>query len=114
MNILVVDDEPSIRTLYQIAFAHSGFEVRVASNGEEALELLHQEAAKIIFLDLNLPGIKGDQLCTQILKIWPETRMVAITGNLKSYGIDECQKAGFHHVLTKPIQLVDLLNAAKL
>lgn len=39
--------------------------------------------------------------------------MVAITGNLKSFGIDECQKAGFHRVLTKPIQLVDLLNAAK-
>lgn len=39
--------------------------------------------------------------------------MVAITGNLKSFGIDECQKAGFHRVLNKPIQLVDLLNAAK-
>lgn len=112
-NILVVDDEPSIRTLYQIAFAHSGYEVRVAGSGEEALELLHETPAHIIFLDLNLPGIKGDRLCTQILSLWPDTRMVAITGNLKSFGIDECRKAGFHHVLSKPIQLMDLLDAAK-
>lgn len=55
MDIPVVDDEPSIRTLYQIAFAHSGYEVRAAESGEAALDLLHQEPAKIIFLDLNLP-----------------------------------------------------------
>lgn len=111
-HILVVDDEPSIRTLYQIAFSHSGYEVRVASTGEEAFELLEEAPAEIIFLDLNLPGIKGDVLCKKILDRWPEARMVAITGNLKSYGEEKCQKAGFHHVLNKPIQLSDLLQAA--
>lgn len=112
-SILVVDDEPSIRTLYQIAFAHSGYEVRVASTGEEAREMLEAAPARIIFLDLNLPGIKGDQLCREILQKWPETRMVAITGNLKYFGEGECREAGFTHVLTKPVQLHDLLNAAQ-
>ncbi|MDF3129592.1 response regulator [Kiritimatiellaeota bacterium B1221] len=112
-NILVVDDEPSIRSLYHIAFSHSGYEVRVASNGEDALEMLTEQYAEIIFLDLNLPGIKGDKLCRMILEKWPDTRMIAITGDLKPFGELECREAGFHHVLTKPIQLIDLLNAAQ-
>ena len=112
-NILVVDDEPSIRTLYHIAFSHSGYEVRVASSGEDAMEMLEEESADIIFLDLNLPGIKGDKLCRKILAQWPETRLVAITGDLRPFGELECREAGFNHVLTKPIQLADLLNAAK-
>jgi CheY-like chemotaxis protein len=112
-NVLVVDDEPSIRALYQMAFAHSGYTVRAASSGEEALEFLAQQPAQIIFLDLNLPGIKGVDLCGKILEKWPETRMVAISGNLKAFGEAKCVEAGFSRVLPKPIQLMDLLNAAK-
>jgi two-component system capsular synthesis sensor histidine kinase RcsC len=111
-NILVVDDEPSIRALYQIAFSHSGFDVRVASSGEEALELLNEQSAEITFLDLNLPGIKGDKLCREILSKWPDTKMVAITGDLRGFGEQECKDAGFSHVLMKPIELKDLLEAA--
>jgi CheY-like chemotaxis protein len=113
-HILVVDDEPSIRALYQIAFSHSGYDVRVASTGEEALELLAEQSAEITFLDLNLPGIKGDQLCGKILAKWPTTKMVAITGDLGGFGEQECKDAGFSHVLIKPIHLKDLLEAANL
>lgn len=112
-TVLVVDDEPSIRALYQMAFAHSGYTVRAASSGEEALEFLSEQPAQIIFLDLNLPGIKGVDLCGKILAEWPDTRMIAISGNLKAFGEAECKAAGFSQVLPKPIQLMDLLNAAK-
>lgn len=111
-SVMVVDDEPSIRALYQMAFAHSGYTVRVACSGEEALEFLAEQPAQIIFLDLNLPGIKGVDLCGKILDQWPDTRMIAISGNLKAFGEAECKAAGFCKVLPKPIQLMDLLNAA--
>jgi DNA-binding response OmpR family regulator len=81
-TVLVVDDEPSIRALYQMAFAHSGYTVRAASSGEEALEFLSEQPAQIIFLDLNLPGIKGVDLCGKILKEWPDARLIAISGRL--------------------------------
>ena len=112
-RVLVVDDEPSIRALYQIAFSHSGFDVQAASSGEEALEMQRAQPAQVIFLDLNLPGIKGIQLCKKILDAWPDTRMVAITGNINFFGETACREAGFHYILEKPIQLDDLLNATQ-
>ena len=112
-KILVVDDEPSIRALYQMAFAHSGYDVQVASTGEDAWECLTEEPVKLVFLDLNLPGIKGLELCRNIKKSWPECRLVAISGNIKQYGKEACMDAGFSAVLPKPIQLADLLNAAR-
>ncbi|WFB35456.1 response regulator [Kiritimatiellota bacterium B12222] len=112
-NVLVVDDEPSIRALYQIAFSHSGYEVQVASSGEEALEILQNKVVQVIFLDLNLPGIKGDELCRKIVAKWPDIRMVAITGNIQSFGEEVCRDAGFNYILHKPIQLEDLLNATR-
>lgn len=65
-NILVVDDAPSIRALYHMAFSHSGYNVQVAPTGEEALELLRAQPAELLFLDLNLPGMNGLELAARI------------------------------------------------
>jgi CheY-like chemotaxis protein len=112
-NVLVVDDEPSIRALYQMAFAHSGCHVDVAPSAEEALEILRAQKVDILFLDLNLPGMNGLEVAEKIRTQWPDIRIIGITGNLERYGQQACDAAGFHSVLPKPIQLKELLEAVE-
>ena len=112
-NILVVDDEPSMRALYKMAFTHAGHTVRAASTGEDAWEQLNQQKADMVFLDLNLPGIKGLELCKRILEHWPDTIIYAVTGYSGSFEAEACRAAGCRGMLTKPTSLAELLAAAQ-
>ena len=67
-RILVVDDEKAIVSLLKQAFSRAGFEVRPAESAEEALKVLEQDDITVMFLDLNLPGMNGIDLCKRIKK----------------------------------------------
>ncbi len=58
-TILVVDDEPKIADLARDYLEHAGFAVRVAGNGEAALQLVRRERPDLVVLDLGLPGLDG-------------------------------------------------------
>ena len=57
--VLVVDDEPNIRTFVRLALEDEGYGVVTASNGEEALEVLRATHPSVILLDLRMPGMDG-------------------------------------------------------
>jgi CheY-like chemotaxis protein len=56
-KMLVVDDERSIRDLFEAAFSDAGYEVHLAENGTEALDILTRQEIELIFLDLKLFGM---------------------------------------------------------
>ena len=59
LPVLVVDDEPEIRTFVRLALEDEGYAVRAASNGAEALEALREMRPCVILLDLRMPGMDG-------------------------------------------------------
>ena len=63
---LIVEDEPSLRIIYETVLANMGFEVIQASDGEDALNILQQTAPTIIFLDMLLPKVDGPQVLDYI------------------------------------------------
>ena len=65
--ILVVDDDESIRDIFEIAFSKSGYSVRCAESAEKALEILKDNKFQVMFLDINLPGMNGVELCRNCL-----------------------------------------------
>lgn len=66
-KILLVDDEPDILTVTITRLEKSGYEVLVAKDGEETLEMLDKDAnPDLILLDLLLPKMQGDELCKKI------------------------------------------------
>ncbi|MFO7913521.1 MAG: response regulator, partial [Desulfotignum sp.] len=65
-RILVVDDEKQIRNIYAQAFARAGYEVTTSETAEEALEIISKASFLVFFLDLNLPGMNGVELCRKI------------------------------------------------
>ncbi|MCK5542320.1 MAG: response regulator [Desulfobacterales bacterium] len=112
-RILVVDDEESIRTLYQSALVTQGYEVSAAESGEKALEILETKLITIMFLDLNLPGMSGIQLCKKIMQKIPTAICIAVTGYASDFELADCKEAGFEDYFKKPMPLKELFNAAK-
>ena len=112
-RILVVDDEKQIRDIYSQAFTRAGYEVTTAESAEEALEIFKKEQFWVLFLDLNLPGMNGVDLCREIRKQYPMSIAYAVTGYASLFELSDCRDAGFEDYFTKPASLSDLLEAAE-
>ena len=112
-RILVVDDEKQIRDLYSQAFTRAGYEVTTAESAEDALEIFKKEQFWVLFLDLNLPGMNGVDLCREIRKQYPMAIAYAVTGYASLFELSDCRDAGFEDYFTKPASLSDLLEAAE-
>ncbi len=110
-RILVVDDDVSVRDLFQTAFTDAGYEVVLAEGGEEALDILRKQDIQVIFLDLKLFGMNGIELCRQIRTFKPVSLIYAMTGWSALYEIEECREAGFDDFFTKPISLEIIFKA---
>lgn len=108
-KILVVDDEVSMRDLFQSVFTEAGYEVFLAAGGKEALVILQLHDIDVIFLDLKLFGMNGIELCRQIRKARPVSMIYAITGWSALFEIDECREAGFDDYFEKPLDMNKLL-----
>jgi len=60
--MLIVDDDSSARLAYRTVFKARGFEVKEARNGKEGLEMLKKDPVDILFLDLSMPVMQGEEL----------------------------------------------------
>ena len=112
-KILVVDDEQSARNLYKSAFEKNGYEVFTAETGEEALEIVENETIYVMFLDLVLPGMDGEELCRRILKKAPVSILFAVTGYSSHFELADCKAAGFEDYFRKPVPLEKMFEAVE-
>lgn len=111
-KILVVDDEQMILDMYTNAFSPAGYSVQTAKNAEEALKILHTTPYWVVFLDLNMPGMNGVELCRQIRAEWPIAIVHAVTGYGSVFELQGCREAGFEDYFIKPAKIDDLLDTA--
>lgn len=111
-KILVVDDEKAIINLFKQAFARAGVTVVPAESGEAALKVLEQEEIFVMFLDLNLPGMNGIELCRRIKKDKPMAIVFAVTGYASLFELVDCREAGFEDYFKKPADIKILIKVA--
>jgi len=65
-KVLVVDDDPVIRDMMGDIFELEGYTIEVARNGREALEKLRGKGSYLVFLDLMMPVVSGQEVCEQL------------------------------------------------
>lgn len=65
-KVLIVEDERPISEIYQFKLEHEGYEVRVAYNGEEGLEVFESFLPDLILLDLRMPVMSGDEMLERL------------------------------------------------
>ena len=78
-HVLVVDDERGPRESLRMILSGS-HQVTTADEGAEALEILRTESIDLVTVDLNMPGMKGDELMRTIRAEFPQTEIIIITG----------------------------------
>jgi two-component system response regulator HydG len=105
-RILIVDDEPSIRSALERWFNIRGFVADQAADGMEALEKIQQAPFDIITMDLDMPRMSGIEAIARIREMQPEIPIVVLTGFIRDTAI--ALNNGATRVLTKPVRLREL------
>jgi len=108
-SILVVDDEKRQRQIYRDILHDEGYAAETASSGEAALPLLVQKRYDLVITDLNLTGMTGVQLLSEILSADPTVAVIIITGYPSIQSAMEATKKGVYQYLEKPVDRDRLL-----
>jgi len=111
-RILVVDDDLSMRQMLSILLGRSGYEVDVASSGEEALAILDENWPDLVVTDLNMPGVHGIDLLVEIKRRGAVTERDVEVIVVTAYGstrtaVDAMTKGAANYVL-KPFNNTEL------
>ena len=111
-TILLIDDEESVRSLFQVALEGAGYRVLTAENGKQGLRLLGHQEVDLIFVDIFMPEMDGLELIPLLRKTRPATKIIAISGGSgrRNY-LDLAKHLGADDTLKKPFSLQELLHA---
>jgi two-component system nitrogen regulation response regulator NtrX len=109
MNILVVDDERSIRNTLKDILGLEGYVVDVAENGITGLEMIKSKEYDIVLCDIKMPEMDGIEVLKKLMEVRPETTVVMISGHGNIDTAVEAIKLGAFDFIVKPLDLNRLL-----
>jgi DNA-binding response OmpR family regulator len=115
IEILIVDDEPSIVVPVQFLMQQQGYDVLVAEDGHDALDMIYKYQPDLVLLDIMLPGIDGYEVC-EIVRLNPKLRDVKIiflTAKGREVEIAKGLALGADAYITKPFSNAELVAKVK-
>jgi len=110
-HILIVDDEPDLTDLYDMALTRLGYHVITFHTGEEALNTfrVHPDRFDLVFTDQAMPGMTGTQLSQKLLTIRADLPIILATGYSDTISENEAKALGIRYFLMKPVKVSDLI-----
>lgn len=112
-RILVVDDEPQIRSMLREWLTRVGFEVSEASDGKEAIETLRKELFDVVIADILMPEKDGLEVIMYLQRERPLTKCVAISAASNRVFLQSAQLLGATRVVEKPFTPADIEAAVR-
>lgn len=112
--ILVIDDEPKTRQMVRRVVMSANHVVIEAEDGEAGLRRLQSEQPALVVTDILMPNKEGIETITDIRRISPTTKIIAMSGAGPTQGmlyLDAAEKLGADAVLPKPFRATELLDA---
>ncbi len=109
-KLLIVDDEELMRIMLSRFFSNHNFEVFVAAGSDGVMELIEEQSIKIVIVDLKLLRESGIDLGKAIMKRFPITIRIAMTGYPSAFELKESREAGYDDYFRKPLNLEMLLQ----
>ena len=104
-RILVVDDEPDLRTLYELTLLREGYRVETAESVAQALQLLRENSFRVVLTDMRLPDGLGTEVLAFLKTHDRAERSIVITAYGSAENAVTSLKAGAFDYLTKPVDL---------
>ena len=125
-KVIVIDDEEDIRIVLKEILERAGFEVKVASDGNEGKDLIREHGADLVITDIIMPGGDGVEAAYDIRMEFPKTKIIVMSGggNAATLGYEpaaitttaylaSAASAGADLTLTKPFDRDEIINAVK-
>lgn len=113
VKILLVDDVELFLELEKTFFRRDDVELLVAGNGQDALQVIAEERPDLVFLDLHMPGLNGDEVCRRIKELEsPELPVIMVIQQGSEEDERRCREAGCDDILYKPVRKEAFIIAA--
>jgi CheY-like chemotaxis protein len=114
VRILIVEDHPTMREAVRLVLEREGFEIDEASDGDQALAVIRDDAPDLVLLDMSIPGTTGPEVLAAV-KGDPATsrvRVIVVTATGEE-GRATAMAGGADHYFTKPFSPIALLEAVE-
>lgn len=110
-KILIVEDDELNRKLFQSILFEAGYDVLVAANGEEALDIMGKVSPSLILLDIIMPGKSGLEVAKELREkgLLKDTKVYALTAT----HLNEKDSTYFDGIITKPIRIMDFKETVR-
>jgi CheY-like chemotaxis protein len=112
IKILVVDDEPVIRSLFKDLLLDEGYQVEVASDGQEAIDALKRAKVDLVFMDVHMPVLNGLEALIEMKKLYPDITVVMMDSYPDQLVI-ETEKRGAVACIHKPFNIKEVVELIK-
>ena len=116
MKILIIDDDEQMRILLQQVMEWSGYEVMVAENGRQGMELQRADPADLVITDLIMPEQEGLETIGLLKKEFPQVKIVAISGGGRmgpeAY-LPAALELGADRVFSKPFDVKEFIATVR-
>lgn len=113
MQILVIEDDDSLRHMLVRALREEGYEVADAKDGTRGMRLYHERPIDLIITDIFMPQKDGLELIMELRRRSPPPPIIAISGGGQQKDLqmlDIAQKLGATHTIEKPFDLTELVE----
>jgi two-component system KDP operon response regulator KdpE len=107
-RILVVDDEPQITRVLRASLSSQGYDIRVANDGETALEIMKDWTPELVITDLSMPQMDGSELCRR-LRLSTKIPIIVLSVRGEERTKVQALDAGAADYVTKPFGIEELL-----
>lgn len=111
-KILIADDEPNIVTSLEFLMHKSGYQVRVARDGEEALAQIETFRPDLVLLDVMIPKLSGYEVCQRVRARpeWGGIKIVMLSAKGREVEVSKGMSLGADLYVTKPFSSADLVS----
>jgi CheY-like chemotaxis protein len=113
-RILIVEDHPTMREAMRLVLEGEGFSIDEASDGDQALASVHEDAPDLVLLDMSIPGTAGPDVLAAVKNdpATSEVRVIVVTATGEE-GRAAAMAGGADHYFTKPFSPIALLQAVE-
>lgn len=109
-RVLLVEDDPELRSAYRLVLGGRGLSVETAATAEEAVASLRERAADVVVADLGLPDLSGPGLLRELRDAAPDALLLVLTGEASEGARHASEAAGADAFLVKPVSGAELAD----
>ena len=114
-KILIADDEPNIVVSLEFLMKQSGYDVRVATNGEDALRAVEEFVPDLILLDVMMPRLSGYDVCQKVREnpAWAGVKIIMLSAKGRDVEVNKGMAVGADAYVPKPFSTKDLIATVR-